>query len=552
MVDTHETARPRVWSGRVHRLLRRGLTSQLGLLAATGLAGFAAAVVITFSRGWPAIPSVHDEASILLAADTFASGRLTNPTPPLPEHFETFHVLVEPTYASKYPPAQGLMLAVGQVLAGTPIVGVWLSAGIFCAVLTWALLAWFPPSWALWGTFLILFMLVGGGSQQGYWLSTYWGGLVAATGAALVYGGVKRFTRAPSVPAAVLFALGLGTLALSRPFEGLLVAIPAVTVAVVWLLRDKATSMAARLRRVAAPCAIVLTTIALFALVYNYRVTGNALRLPYMEYEAQYSNIPLFLISGGAEPPTTYANDEMRRFYRRQHEARREKNQSPGALLRTEYDRSSDIKDLLAPGLTLILLVAALSSRHGRSLLLPVTGTLLVLSGALAVTWYFPHYIAPGIPPWAILLTAGAERLASIDAPSGRMGRLMTSVILAVAAVSAFATPFQLRDERPSRSSRWYVQRDSLARQLEATGRRHLVLVSYGPKHSAHDEWVYNAARLTESAVLWARSLTPEKDARLIHYFRDRVPWAIRVDSSAGPFRLRAIANSTNAELTEQ
>ena len=67
---------------------------------------------------------IQDEFAYLFQADTFASKRLTNPSPPLPAHFEAVFILVDPTYASEYQPAQGLTLAIGQTLVGSPWAGV--------------------------------------------------------------------------------------------------------------------------------------------------------------------------------------------------------------------------------------------------------------------------------------------------------------------------------------------------------------------------------------------------------------------------------------------
>ena len=122
------------WFSRIERAFAR-LARKKSLSVA--VVGFTALVVRLAILPLSPIPKpfMPNDFSFLLAADTFSSGRLTNPTPAMWMHFETMHITMKPTYMSMYFPAQGLVMAAGKVLIGHYWFGILVTTALMCSAI---------------------------------------------------------------------------------------------------------------------------------------------------------------------------------------------------------------------------------------------------------------------------------------------------------------------------------------------------------------------------------------------------------------------------------
>ena len=511
--------------GRIERALRLcGGRFALACLVVGSLA-FGLPALMTAELGLPQ-PGEQDEFSYVLAGETFAKGRLANPMHPMWEHFESPHIIVHPTYASKYPPAQGLVLATGALLSGWQIVGVWLSAAFASIVVFWMLRAWLPAGWALLGG--ILFAVH---PLALAWSSSYWGGLVPAAGGALVLGAYRRITKRRRVSDGVMLGVGMGILANCRPYEGLGLSLIVSVCLVRSLLRQRADWRGLTLRLVL-PVGCVLCATGAWMAYYNLRVTGDALKLPYVLYQEMYSKTPSFIfLDPRPDPPTPHKAirdlwDWTYTVYLRQQTLQ-------GWLLEWRERALTLTKAYVWPfvlGIPLLAVPAWLRWDHKLTFAVTLCG--LFVSFMIPVTWHTsPHYLAPAFGAYMMVLLQSLRHLRLCRWRGMPLGAALTCgvLIIWVAWVGVFWS-------RYGRYSRGNLQRAGLIRQLGVAGGKHLIVVRYSEHHNTHEEWVYNDADIDAARVVWAREMNTEKDQLMLQFFRDRAAWLLEPDIK--PLRL--------------
>jgi hypothetical protein len=506
---------------------------------------------------WPMPdPYIQDEFSYVLQADTFAHGRVTNPSPALPEFFESGQILVRPSYASKYPPGHSLVMSIGQRLLGNPWFGAWLSCGALSAALFWALNGWFPPSWALFGTLLALPLC-----SFSYWMNSYMGGAVAAIGGALVVGAYPRLVRKKN-GAAWTLAAGCVLLIFTRPFEGLLIVVPALAFCLHARINPSAW---ARIACIALTGAVALS-------YYNQRITGDPLRLPYFEYQAQYQSTPQFNVQSPSAPKQ-FRYEGMRLI-----DEVWERTQWENARrLRFLVDRP--LQWLAAAGmfagatgsfLPVIALRASVVDQNavfnldnlvhiflrGAMVLVPVAlfawplatnrrtrfAFALVatsIAGSFFSAAFYQHYAAPAVAPILVLVTGSYRYLRYFNRPVGQVpdlpqpsrqvGNLPHFGSMLALLIPLCAIGLSLLDGAPALLHEPAVFKVATRSRLEETVKehpgKHLIIVRYTTPLRPIEEWVYNGSDLDAAPVIWSHDLGAQENRRLIAHFHDREVW---------------------------
>lgn len=490
-----------------------------------GCLAFAGSAAIGFVAGIPE-PAGTDEFSYLLAADTFAQGRLTNPSHPLWMHFESVHIIQQPTYTSKYPPAQGLVLAAGQVLASQPIVGVWMSFALMCAAICWMLYAWVQPRWALLGGFLAVINPQLG--VAGYWAQSYWGGAVPAIGGALVLGGVRRLMRRPLASDALLMSMGLAILANSRPYEGLLISLPAGVILLLWMLSKRGPPLRVSLGRIVLPTLLALALTGAAMGVYNFRVTGNALRLPYQVHEETYGIAPLFVWQS-LPPEPAYRHQSLRDRQRQIGRGLYDIQRSTAGFLVKNFAYLTwwglySLNVFAIPLIATLPFMAQWTLRYRWARFALLTYVTLIV-GVVLETFTMIHYLAPiaGLNYFFVLSAMRLWRWR--DKRIGQMMSWLVPLLAAMGLVGSLLWTITRND-----SSAWQNQRARVQKQLKQQGGRHLIIVSYSPTRSTSQEWVYNEADIDGAQVIWARRMDDRQNCKLVEYFKDRRIWSLELD----------------------
>jgi hypothetical protein len=467
-------------------------------------------------------PKYHDNQSYAVEAQIIASGHLWLPKHEYPDFFDTFHVLVEPVYASMYFPGAAMVFALG-VIAHLPWWAMPILVASGCVAMLYRVIAEVIDGFAgllaaLWLMALIWFR------HLSSMLMSH--PVVLLLGLAAVWA-YLRWRREMRLRWALLIGVFCGFAAITRPADALCYAAP-IGLCILLDLR-RATAPFARLMKTSGVIVAGAAPFLLVQLIFNVGVSGSPFTSPYRIYldrDAPQLSFGFHTFDPNQRPQSKLPQKQI---YHLTYNVDLIDLHRPELLFKTWFDpvygRLALILDattpvlLLTPLITVGLLGIGTRPRCALFLVFPLYCLIYLFYAAL-----LRHY-TPVVAPAIILLgLLGARQVESLW--PGLRARFATFCTAAIIGMCFIVMPemnrFQEDDPFP------YPEITDARENIPASVKRPaLVFVKFTPiqGQNVHAEPVYNweAARIDDNPIIFAHNLGP-RNIELVRYYAEHQP----------------------------
>ena len=483
-------------------------------------------LLLNFSLQKP-YPKVLDEYGHLLIADNLVNGKIASPTHSEYEFFESIFVLHQPSFTGKYPPGQGMLLAIGIKLFGHPIAGVWITYLLAAFATYWFLRYFMTQGWSLFGALLIFFH----GKLLADWGMTYWGGSPAMLGSALFFGSLFRIKDSITFKNAILMAVGIILMFYNRPYESALTLLPALGFLIVFIfnyiknnrIKEVLKNLIIKL---IVPVGVLMIAMLAFIFYYNQQITVEPLNFPHAEYSRQYEIVRPFVFQHVNEPPN-YSYPEIAQYNERDYENHVKtrygiRGYLYGFMVKIIYYWSYFFGLLFS--IPLIFYFKDKIKKYEGFILFTIG---FVFLGSTLVTYEWSHYFSVITPLFILLIMRGFISFEGWVSKSRNLLYLFLSVLVLILLQPVFGSISHIDSNKRS----FAAHRERMKAKLKNTEGKHLVFVKYEPGHNVVYEWVYNDTNIDDSKIVWARYLGDDKNKELLDYYNNsRQVWKVFPD----------------------
>ena len=336
----------------------------------------------------------------------------------------------------------------------------------------------------------------------GHWGHTYFGGSVALLGGALFFGGLRHSHQKMSLSNSIAVGLGVVILANSRPFEGLVVVILSLPVMI-----DRTRLGIAKdgIRKTVNIWVIPLFILALllvaWILYYNYVLVGLPFRFYYLNWDKHTATVELIRNYAGSPSPSIGLK-----------------------LVRLWIAFIGFYLSLAFLGVPILL--------KQKVFLFEITCIVVLTLVSVNFSRAWPHYLAPVVSLLFFVLFSGMHEMAHCKIfKNKKVPMVLLGGFWAIYLTGSVFSSYQLFERGPIQPYfPKLLMKPQIVDDLESEEGKDLIIVKYGENHLVHEEWVYNAADIDESEVVWARDLGSLKNRKLFEYYHERNIWEFYPD----------------------